>query len=365
GGSGSGGGGEGAPDEDDAASLDRARLHALDEILRFLLRAAVIVVLLLLVLQFTGTSFASLRAFFERPLPLQDATDPVARRTWWDVLLAVLIAVLTVHVARQLKLALTDVLLPMTALLRSTRYTITTLSIYALHGAGFWLAATRLFDLANLGYLVAALSVGIGFGLQEIISNFVSGLILLLERPIKPGDTISLGDGQVGTVRELGIRATTIQTADNIHVLVPNREFITQRVVNHDAIDPRMRVSIVVGVAYGSDLKRVRDVLLEVAAKDGRVMRRPAPEVWFLRFNDSSIDFRLTFWLPDTRQTGRVTSDLHFAIDAAFARNGIAIPFPHREVVLRADRPLPVRLDGDGDAGAGAGSPAAPPTGGR
>jgi small-conductance mechanosensitive channel len=343
-------------DEDDSAGRERARLHAVDEILRFLLRVAVILLLLLALLQFTGTSFASLRSFFERPLPLQDDGDAATRRTWWDVVIAALIAFLTIRVARHLKLALADLILPLFALARSTRYTITTLATYVLHGVGFWLAASHLFDLANLGYLVAALSVGIGFGLQEIISNFVSGLILLLERPIKPGDTISLGDGQIGTVLELGIRATTIQTADNIHVLVPNREFITQRVVNHDAIDPRVRASLVVGVAYGSDVKRVRDVLLEVAAKDGRLLRRPAAEVWFLRFNDSSLDFRLTVWLQDSTQVARITSDLHFAVEAAFARNGIAIPFPHREVVLRADAPLPVRLSGVPDAAAGGGA---------
>ncbi|MSR46457.1 MAG: mechanosensitive ion channel [Planctomycetes bacterium] len=329
------------------ASVEReqARVRALDEIARFLLRIAVILLVGFALLQFTGTSFASLRSFFERPLPFQAATELAARKTWWDVVVAVLIAVLALRIARHLKLALESLLLPLTQLARSTQYTITTLVVYLLHGIGFWLALTQLLDLRNLGYLVAALSVGIGFGLQEIISNFVSGVILLIERPIKPGDTIGLGDGSVGTVRELGIRATTIQTTDNIHILVPNREFITQRVVNHDAIDPRVRTSIAVGVAYGSDVKRVRDVLLEVAAKDGRVLKKPAPDVQFANFGDSALDFRLYVWLEDSTQVPRVASDLRFAIDAAFARFGIAIPFPQREVVLRADKPLRVTLD--------------------
>ncbi len=341
-----------------ASERDLARVAAVDELVRFVARVAVILLVGFVLLQVTGTSFASLRRFFERPLPLQDGTDLAARRSWWDVLVALLIAFLALRFARHVKILLEGVVLPATQFARSTQYTITTLAVYLLHGFGFWLALSQVLDVRNLGYLVAALSVGIGFGLQEIISNFVSGLILLIERPLKPGDTIALGDGSIGTVRELGIRATTIQTGDNVHILVPNREFITQRVVNYDTIDPKIRIAVDVGVAYGSDVKRVRDVLLEVAAKDGRVMKRPVPEVLFTAFGESSLDFRLGVWLEDSSQNARIASDLRFAIDAAFARAAIAIPFPTRELRLSADAPLRVRIDG---AAPPVPPPAAPP----
>jgi len=329
----------------ESAEAESERIRALDEIARFLLRVAIVVLLLVAMLQFTGTSATSLRSFFDRPLPLQDDTAPALRRTWWNVLLAVVIVFLSIRVARHLKIALESLILPLTHLARATQYTITTLVVYVLHGFGFWLALTQVLQLQNLGYLVAALSVGIGFGLQEIISNFVSGLILLVERPIKPGDTITLGDGSVGTVRALGIRATTIQTGDNLHILVPNREFITQRVVNHDAIDPRVRATIDVGVAFGSDVKRVRDTLLEVAANDGRLLARPAPEVTFVRFGESALEFRLQVWLASSGMRGRIESDLRFAVDAAFARAKIAIPFPTRDLQLRSDAPLRVAVE--------------------
>jgi potassium efflux system protein len=235
----------------------------------------------------------------------------------------------------------------MTQLEASTQYTVTMLVTHGVTALGLWLAVTQVVDVTSLGYLVAALSVGIGFGLQEIISNFVSGLILLLERPLKPGDTIEFGAGSVGEVRELGIRATTIRTADNIHVLVPNRELVTQRVVNHDAIDPRIRVTIQVGAAYGSDTKLVRQVLEEAAARDGRVLEKPAPEVFLLEFADSALQFMLACWVADAKQRFQVASDLRFAIDAAFRRAGLAMPFPQRDVWLRSERPLRIALEHD------------------
>lgn len=328
-----------------ASERETRRIEAIDELWRFAARVVVILLVLFALFQFTGTSFAAFRRFFEQPLPLQDGDDPASRRTWWDLFNAALIAVLTLRLTRHVRILLEGIALPGTQLAQSTQYTITTLAVYLLNGFGIWLAASQVLDVRNLGYLVAALSVGIGFGLQEIISNFVSGLILLLERPIKPGDIIGFGDTPMGTVRELGIRATTIQNGDNHHILVPNREFITQRVVNYDAIDPKVRIAVDVGVAYGSDVKRVREVLLEVAEKHGRVLRRPAPEVYFLSFGDSALSFRLHVWLEDFRHGYQVGSDLRFAIDAAFTRAGIAIPFTTREVMLRTEEALRVRLD--------------------
>ena len=322
-----------------------ARIQALDRIGRSLLRVAIVAGLAAAVLAVTGTSPAGVRRSLEFPLPLQDVADPALAVTWWNVAAALLLIVVFVLGSRQLKLALAAIVLPGTRLARSTQYSITTLTVYAVMGLGLWLSISQIVDIRSLGYLVAALSVGIGFGLQEIVSNFMSGLILLFERPIKPGDLVEIGGGTFGTVRELGIRATTLRTNDNIHILVPNREFITQKVVNYDHVDPKIRISVNVGVAYGSDPKMVRDVLVEVAAKDGRILKRPAPDVHFQAFGDSSLDFRLMCWIDAADQQWRIASDLRFAIDAAFKRHAISIPFPQRDVALRADAPLRVIVD--------------------
>lgn len=329
--------------EDDEAAA--ARIVALDDLARMVVRVSIVLLLGVFVIQVTGASFAGLRLFLETPLPLQRADDPAGAVTWWNLLAALLLAFVFLRLARHLKLALGSLVLPMTRLEPSIQYTVTTLVTHGVTALGLWLAVTQVVDVTSLGYLVAALSVGIGFGLQEIISNFVSGLILLIERPLKPGDLVEYGAGSVGVVRELGVRATTIRTPDNVHVLVPNRELITQRVVNYDSIDPRIRFTIRVGVAYGSDPKLVRQVLAETAARDGRILKKPAPEVFFLDFGESSLDFMIACWVADSRQHFLIASDLRFAIDAAFRRAGIAIPFPQRDVWLRSEQPLRVALE--------------------
>jgi small-conductance mechanosensitive channel len=333
------------------------RVEAIDGIVRFLLRAAIVVASAGAILAATGTSFADARTFLERPLPLQSAGPGQTPVTWWNVTLAALIAYVILRSARHLHIALERLILPLTGLARATQYTITTVVDYVVIGLGLWLAVSQLVEIRNLGYLVAALSVGIGFGLQEIISNFVSGLILLFERPIKPGDLVEIGAGTLGTVRALGIRATTVRTGENVHVLVPNREFITQRVVNYDLLDPRYCLTIKIGVACSSDPKRVREALLEIAGNDGRVLKRPAPDVFFTDFGVHSLEFKLQVWIESAHTQGRVGSDLRFAIDAAFKRLGIEIPFPQRDVALRASEPLRVLLERPADDG----PPPAPP----
>ena len=327
----------------DETALERVR--AADTSLRFLLRVAVLLLVGAIVLQVTGTSVAQIRTFLDRPLPFATSEDGVRAVTWWNVTLALLLAIAFFRSASMLRLALLKVVLPSTSMTKSTQYTVATLTVYVVLGTGLWVSLNQIVDVKSLGYVVAALSVGIGFGLQEIISNFVSGLILLLERPIKAGDLVELGNGSIGTVREMGIRATTVQTSDNIHVLVPNREFITQKVVNYDHLDPRVRLAVKVGVASGSDPKAVRDALLEIAAKDGRLLERPAPEVQFDQFGDSSLDFRLLGWVADAKQQWRIASDLRFAIDAAFKRQGIALSTPQRELLLRAESPVRVVVE--------------------
>ena len=326
-----------------------ARRHALarQDLARFFWRAAVILAGIWAVFRFGWLSLDMIRGFFAWPLPFQDVIpgegEPV---TGWDVVQAVFLIWLVLVCNRYLKLLLQEFLLPRTRLDAGLQYTITTLTGYLVVAWGVYAALNQVFDLASFGYVVAALSVGIGFGLQEIVSNFISGLILLFERPIKVGDTVNVA-GQEGVVRRINIRATTIRTNDNIFILVPNREFITQNVVNYTHRDPVFRLSLPVGVAYGSDREKVVEALLEAAGEDPRVLSYPAPETMFTGFGDSSLDFELRVWIRNPEARFAVTDRLNHAIDEAFRRHGIEIPFPQRDLHLRSsDLPWPGAAEG-------------------
>jgi len=189
-------------------------------------------------------------------------------------------------------------------------------------------------DLGGLAFASAALALGIGFGMQEIANNFVSGLILLFERPIRTGDFVSVGDTE-GFVRSIRIRATEIETMDNQHVMVPNSELISGRVTNWVLRNTAGRLQIKVGVAYGSDVEKVRDILESVAREHSEVITdgsAPAPRALFMGFGDSSLDFELRVRIFRIDRRFTVQSDINFAIDAAFRIQGISIPFPQRDL---------------------------------
>jgi len=192
-------------------------------------------------------------------------------------------------------------------------------------------------QFANLAIIAGALSVGIGFGLQNIVNNFVSGLILLFERPIKTGDWVVVGNTE-GYVKRIRIRSTQIQTFDRADVIVPNSELISSQVTNWVLYDERGRVRLPVGVAYGSDTQKVKDILLQVAADHPRVIHEKgdyAPQVLFLQFGESSLDFELRVFVKNINKRLAVLSDLNFAIDAAFRENNVEIPFPQRDLHVR------------------------------
>jgi potassium efflux system protein len=193
-------------------------------------------------------------------------------------------------------------------------------------------------EFTNLAIIAGALSVGIGFGLQNIVNNFVSGLILLVERPIRTGDWIVVGDTE-GYVKKISIRSTQIQTFDRADVIVPNSELIAGQVTNWMLSDPWGRVKVPVGVAYGSDTARVMQILVEVANKNPQVMNNypgiPDPKALFLGFGDSSLDFELRCFIRDVDRRLQARSDLNLAIDAAFREAGIEIPFPQRDLHFR------------------------------
>ncbi len=189
-------------------------------------------------------------------------------------------------------------------------------------------------NLGALAVLFGFLSVGIGFGLQNVTSNFISGLILLFERPISAGDFISV-EGQAGTVEKISMRATHIQTLDNVTLIVPNSKFIENSVTNWSYGDTRVRLRCPVGVAYGSDLDAVTKALQDVAAAHPEVLKDPAPEIRFLEFGDSSLNFTLLLWIDDPRHQFVVRSQINYAIDEAFRKKGIQIPFPQRDLHLK------------------------------
>ena len=213
---------------------------------------------------------------------------------------------------------------------------ITRLLHYAFVLLGVFLAlATLGFELTNLAIIASALSVGIGFGLQTIVNNFVCGLILLFERPIKVGDIIQLGE-EWATVRDIGLRASTIQTFDQSDIVVPNSDLITNQVTNWTLGNRHIRLILNVGVAYGSNVPTVLKILKECSQNHPRVLQNPAPLIFFMAFGDSSLDFQLRVWIDDIDYRNMVRSELNQEIDRQFRERGIEIPFPQRDIHLRS-----------------------------
>ncbi len=242
------------------------------------------------------------------------------------------------------------------------RFAIVTLCRYAVLGVTSLtaLAAVHL-DLAKIGFVLAALGVGLGFGLQEIVSNFVCGIILLLERPIRIGDVVTVA-GTTGKVDRINIRATTIINSDNQSMIVPNREFITGNLVNWTLKDKILRVPIKLSVAYGTDPEHVVTLLLTLAGEDADVMKSPEPSAGLEGFGESALLFGLYAFVPEPGLAGGVKHRLCAAIQRRFAEEGIVIPFPTHELhlnrvppdltrALESTRPdegvsaLPVRFD--------------------
>lgn len=198
-----------------------------------------------------------------------------------------------------------------------------------------------LFALSSLGVQMtvlwggaAALLVGLGLGLQQTFNDFFSGIILLFERSVSVGDMVNIG-GMIGTVKRIGIRASIVETRDSISVIVPNSKLVTDNVVNWSHLDAKVRFSINVGVAYGSDTALIKNILLKIASENIYVKKHPAPYVRFTNFGDSSLDFELLFYSRNFIVIEDVKSDLRFEIDKAFRENNIIIPFPQRDVWMK------------------------------
>jgi potassium efflux system protein len=210
-----------------------------------------------------------------------------------------------------------------------------------------FLIGLRIVGIPLTAFAVAggALAIGVGFGSQNVVNNFISGVILLAERPIKIGDLVQV-DETYGNVERIGLRSTRVRTGENIHVIVPNSAFLETKVINWTHNDPTVRVRISVGVAYGSPTREVERLIVQALADHKRVLDTPAPVVLFSEFGDNALQFDAHFWLRVRHQMDRmrVESEIRYRIDDLFREAEIVIAFPQRDVHVDTLRPLDVRL---------------------
>jgi potassium efflux system protein len=215
------------------------------------------------------------------------------------------------------------------------RYAVTTIARYALAVVGVVIGFSFIhIDWSQYGWLVAAATVGLGFGLQEIFANFVSGLIVLLERPIRVGDVVTV-DGITGVVQRIHMRATVLRNWDYQELIVPNKEFVTTKLLNWTLSNSTNRLVINVGIAYGSDTKRARELMLQIVNSHPNVLEDPVPSVTFEQFGDSTLNFIIRCYLPQLDGKLATLNDLHSEIHTQLQAAGIEIAFPQRDLHLR------------------------------
>jgi potassium efflux system protein len=248
---------------------------------------------------------------------------------------AVLIVVVTTVATLNLPGLIKLVVLRTTKMTAGSRKALTTLCQYVLIAIG----AALVFHVLDLGWgqfgwIATALSVGLGFGLQEVVANFVCGIILLFERPIRVGDFVTV-EGVIGRVTKIQLRATTIVNFDHQEFVVPNKNFVTGTLLNWTLNDSTVRIVVTVGVAYSTDTDRAQEVLLDIASRHPDVLDDPKPEATFEEFADSSLTLRLKVHVPNVEKRIPVLSELHSSIKKNFASEGIEIAFPQRDLHIR------------------------------
>jgi len=230
-----------------------------------------------------------------------------------------------------------------------TRYTLSRISQYIIITIGALISFDFIgIDLSSLTVIFGLLSVGIGFGLQNVTSNFISGLIILFERPISVGDRVMVNNIE-GDVTEINIRSTMVRTVNNVFIIVPNSEFVSKDVINYSHGDPSYRLDVNVNVSYGSDLDAVLKALKEVADENDSVMQNPKPEVHLIEFGDSAWNMQLRSWIPDVKHYPRVRNELNQAIVRTFRKYEIEIPYPQRDLHVRSSVKLPLGDKQDGE----------------
>ena len=266
--------------------------------------------------------------------------------TLGSLAIALLVVALTVIVARNVPGLLEIIILRKLPLDRGVRFAISTLFRYTLVVFGVVLAFSQIgISWSKVQWLIAAMTVGLGFGLQEIFANFVSGLIILFEQPIRVDDVVTIGD-VTGKVSKIRIRATTIRRWDQRELLVPNKEFITGRLINWTLSDNVLRREFVVGIAYGSDIAKAEKILYDVARDNPLVLKEPVPMVIFKNFGNSSLEFELRVYIAGIENYLPVWHSINCAIDTEFRKAGIEIAFPQHDLHIRsADTSVPININ--------------------
>ena len=314
-------------DFDDKPAYEIAASAAfVDRLSRFGMRLLLFVPALLACLSFWPESI-----FDDLDMPLGgEGSITVARILW-----AVFIFVATIVGVRYFSQAMRHLVMPRTGFDTGAQYTLTALASYALIAVGIVVSLRLLRVQGNqIAWFVSALALGIGFGLQSIVRNLFSGLILLVERPVKVGDRVVVGNAS-GVVERITMRATTVMTWDGHGLVIPNEHMVGNTLENQSLGSPRLRTRMTISVAYGSDVDVVRRLVIEVMRKHKLIRRRPGAQILFTNFGESSLDFDMLYWTDLDANRPLIASDIRFAIDAAFRRANIEIPFPQRDIHIR------------------------------
>jgi potassium efflux system protein len=259
-----------------------------------------------------------------------------AKITMLNVCYVIIFLLLIGYISRIIRQALREQVLPRTGLDIGARASLVNIVVYSLWVLAIFTGINILgIDLSSLAFMAGALGIGIGFGLQNIVNNFISGIILLFDPSIQVGDMVQVGEDW-GTISRINIRTTVVQTFDNASLIIPNSHMLSDRVTNWSYKDPKVRRQVDVGVAYGSDVQLVRTVLLRIVNDMPEILDDPAPRVDFMDFGDSALIFRVRFWIgsPDFWLTA--PTELRFRIDKEFKKNGIEIAFPQQDIHIRS-----------------------------
>src|SRR5467141_703898 len=323
-----------------AAGLLTARALQSDVVRRFFSRFKIdsnFIAIVTTILSLAAIVFFTVNAINAAGIPLAwNAALPAIKLSLLQIFLLVALLIAVFWISSRTKRFLFNRLLAQSGLDRSLQYAIAQIvsNIVLVVGIFIVLENTGI-HLAALTVFAGAVGVGVGFGLQNIASNFISGLVILAERPITIGDRVEVA-GIAGQVEHIRARSTVIRTNDNIMMIVPNTKFIDSPVTNWTYGDRRVRFRIPIGVAYGSDVTKVRELLLAVARENPHTLKEPAPGVFLDQFGDSSIDFKLMVWSSEmSARPSRYRSDLNFAIVEKFREAGIEFPFPQRDLHIR------------------------------
>jgi small-conductance mechanosensitive channel len=259
-----------------------------------------------------------------------------AKITILNVCYVIIFLLLIGYISRIIRKALQDEVLPRTRLDIGARASLVNVVVYSLWVLAIYTGINILgIDLSSLAFMAGALGIGIGFGLQNIVNNFISGIILLFDPSIQVGDMVQIGEDW-GTVNRINIRTTIVQTFDNAALIIPNSQMLSDRVTNWSHRDPKVRRQVDVGVAYGSDVQLVRTVLLRIVNDMPEIMDDPAPRVDFMDFGDSALIFRVRFWITSPEFWLTAPTELRFRIDEEFKKHGIEIAFPQQDIHIRS-----------------------------